>query len=125
MNMFKGILLVAGLAAVAAAGCATKAAAPLSTAAPAVAAAPGQGPVDHLALARQYQQDAADAEAKVKQYTAVREGYRTHGYLYGKDIFEVEESANALIDRYANIADTSRKLAAMHMKMAGAKSPSP
>ena len=75
---------------------------------------------DHLALAQHYEEAAAAAQAQVKEHQKTMVQYEEKPYLYGKDIYNVEEHCAALINLYQQAADANLKLAAMHRKLAAA-----
>lgn len=75
-------------------------------------------PADHLALARHYEEAAADAQAKVAEHKQLLLKYKEKGYLYGKNIYNFEEHCDALIRIYQQAADANLKMAEMHKKLA-------
>lgn len=75
---------------------------------------------DHLALAQHYEEAAAAAEAKVAEHKQLLIQYRQKSYLYGKEIYNFEEHCEALIHLYEQTANSNRKMAEMHRKVAQA-----
>lgn len=82
------------------------------------AVASAESPADHLALARHYEEAAADAQAKVAEHKQLLAKYKEKGYLYGKGIYNFEEHCDALIRIYQQAADANLKMAELHKKLA-------
>lgn len=77
---------------------------------------------DHMALARHYEEAAADAQAKVAEHKKLLAQYKEKSYLYGKGIYNFEEHCDALIRIYQQAVDANLKMAEMHKKLAQASS---
>lgn len=73
---------------------------------------------DHEALAEHYEQAARDAEAKAAEQQKMLDKYKEHSYLYGKQVYTLEEHCDALISSYQRAAKANRNLAKLHRDMA-------
>ena len=73
---------------------------------------------DHEAIAKQYDEAAAEMQAKADEQKKMLEHYQAKSYLYGRHAQDIEEHCLALIHAYENAAAANRKMAAMHRTLA-------
>ena len=73
---------------------------------------------DHEALAKHYDEAAAEMQAKADEQKKMLGHYESKSYLYGRHAEDIEEHCQALIRAYENAAEANRKLAATHRALA-------
>lgn len=114
--MKKSRMIAAGLLALGAlAGCAQHNPHPMDMSA---AVQGARSKADHEALADHYEQAARDADAKAAEQQKMLDQYKSHGYLYGKQVYTLQEHCDALISNYQRAAKANRQLAKLHRDMA-------
>lgn len=75
-------------------------------------------PGDHEAVAKHYEDAAAQMQAKVNEKKALLEHYEDKSYLYGRQAQDLQAHTEALIRHYGQTAQANMKEAALHRQMA-------
>ena len=73
---------------------------------------------DHEAIAKHYENTAAQMQAKVTEQKALLEQYENKSYLYARRAQDLQSHTVALIRDYETSAEASTKAAALHRQMA-------
>jgi hypothetical protein len=73
---------------------------------------------DHEAVATQYEDAAAELEAKVTEKMALLEHYEDKSYLYGRQAQDLKSHTQALIRNYEKTARKNLQAAAVHRQLA-------
>ncbi len=73
---------------------------------------------DHEAVAKHYEDTAAQMQAKVKEQKELLEQYENKSYLYGRQAQDLQSQTSALIRDYEKSVEASVKLATLHRQMA-------
>ena len=75
-------------------------------------------PGDHEAVAKHYEDAAAQMQAKVNEKKELLEHYEDKSYLYGRQAQDLQAHTEALIRHYGRTARANMKEAALHRQMA-------
>ena len=75
-------------------------------------------PSDHEAVAKYYEDVAAETKAKMQEQEQLLEHYQDKSYLYGRRAQDLQSHTEALVHKYEKEADASIKEAALHRQMA-------
>lgn len=75
-------------------------------------------PSDHEAVAKYYEDAAAETKAKMQEQEQLLEHYQDKSYLYGRRAQDLQSHTEALLQKYEKEADASIKEAALHREMA-------
>lgn len=75
-------------------------------------------PSDHEAVAKYYEDVAAETKAKMQEQEQLLEHYQDKSYLYGRRAQDLQSHTEALLHKYEKEADASIKEAALHRQMA-------
>jgi hypothetical protein len=75
-------------------------------------------PGDHEAVAKYYENAAAQAQAKVKEQKELLEQYQNKSYLYGRQALDLQSHTEALIRDYEHTVKAIMQEAASHRQMA-------
>lgn len=73
---------------------------------------------DHDAIARHYENTAAQMQAKVTEQKELLEQYENKSYLYGRQAQDLQSHTSALIRDYEKSVEASIKVATLHRQMA-------
>ena len=73
---------------------------------------------EHEALAEHYEGEAKEMEAKEDEHKKLLAQYQAKGYLYGKQIYRLEEHCQGLIRADEQAVQANLKLAELHRRMA-------
>jgi hypothetical protein len=74
---------------------------------------------NHEAVARYYEDSAAEMRAKVQEQKQLLEQYEDKSYLYGKKAQDLQSHTGALIRKYEQAAEADAKKANTHRQIAG------
>lgn len=74
---------------------------------------------DHAALAKLYEDAAAELQAKVTQQKELLEHYEDKSYLYGRRAQDLQSHTHALIRKYEKSVRKNLQAASMHRQIAG------
>ena len=75
-------------------------------------------PRDHEAVAKHYENAAAQALAKVKEQKELLEQYQNKSYLYGRQAQDLQSHTEALIRDYEHTVTATMQEATLHRQMA-------
>jgi hypothetical protein len=73
---------------------------------------------DHEAVAKYYEDAAAQMQAKVKEQKELLEQYQDKSYLYGRQAQDLQANTDALIRKLEHTVKTNIQEAALHRQMA-------
>ena len=74
---------------------------------------------DHEAVAKLYEDAAAELQAKVAEKKELSEHYEDKSYLYGRRAQDLQSHTHALIRNYENTVRKNLQAAAVHRQLAG------
>ena len=80
---------------------------------------------DHLALARHFEEAAQAAQTRLAEHQQLLTQYKAKSFLYGKNIYRLEEHCDVLIRNDEQSVDANRKLAELHRELAQTATMSP
>lgn len=72
---------------------------------------------DHEALAKHYEEAAAEMQVKVDEHKKLLAQYQAKSYLYGKQAEDLKAHCQRLIDIYEKAVDENLNMAKMHSQM--------
>ena len=72
---------------------------------------------DHEALAKHYEETAAEMQAKVVEHKKLLAQYEAKSYLYGRQAEDFKAHCERLIDIYEKAAEENLNMAKMHRQM--------
>ncbi len=72
---------------------------------------------DHEALAKHYEEAAAEMQLKVDEHKKLLSQYEAKGYLYGRQAQSFRDHCEVLINAYEKAAEANRAMAEMHRQM--------
>ena len=73
---------------------------------------------DHEAVAKSYEDEARQMQAKVKEQQELLERYENKSYLYGRQAQDLQSHTTALIRNYEQVVNRDMKEAAVHRQIA-------
>lgn len=72
---------------------------------------------DHEALAKHYEEAAAEMQVKVNEHKKLLAQYEAKSYLYGKQAQDLKAHCQRLISIYENAVEENLSMAKMHRQM--------
>ncbi|ASF48209.1 hypothetical protein [Methylovulum psychrotolerans] len=72
---------------------------------------------DHQALAKHYDEAAAEMQLKVDEHKKLLSQYESKGYLYGRQAEDFKAHCQRLVDIYENAAQENLSMAKLHRQM--------
>ena len=72
---------------------------------------------DHEALAKHYEEAAAEMQLKVDEHKKLLSQYEAKSYLYGRQAQSFRDHCEVLINAYEKAAEANRAMAEMHRQM--------
>lgn len=73
---------------------------------------------EHEAVAKLYEDAAAQTQAKVKEQQELLEQYENKSYLYGRQVQDLQLHASAQVREYEQVVEANIKEARLHRQMA-------
>lgn len=72
---------------------------------------------DHEALAKHYEEAAAEMQLKVDEHKKLLSQYEAKSYLYGRQAQSFRDHCQGLVNAYEKAAEANRAMAEMHRQM--------
>lgn len=72
---------------------------------------------DHEALAKHYDEAAAEMQLKVDEHKKLLSQYESQSYLYGRQAEDLKAHCQELVMVYEKAVDANRKMAELHRQM--------
>lgn len=73
---------------------------------------------DHEALAKHYEDEAKEMQAKLQEHQKMYEEYEAHRHYYGRRGLDMEAMCRALIHYYAQAVESNRQMEKSHQELA-------